>query len=170
MHIAEDVDPGRIAPGSVLYPGTRLSGADLAIGPQSAIGADGPVVLDSCQIGSGVTLGSGSFSHCTILDGADGHLENVLIHYNYDSLRQFVTKQERYVKTDAKNLLNMNERGKPWSPISMPLRHFKWRFFDLEGYRDGLHGLWLSLLTSYYEGKKYALLARLWRQQNSQAE
>jgi glycosyltransferase involved in cell wall biosynthesis len=100
-----------------------------------------------------------------ILDGPVGHLENVLIHYNYDSLRLFIAKQERYVEFDARILDQAGERVKPWSPFWMPIRHFKWRFVDLEGYRDGLHGLWLSVLMSYYEGKKYARLARLRREQ-----
>jgi glycosyltransferase involved in cell wall biosynthesis len=100
-----------------------------------------------------------------ILDGPAGHLEHVLIHYNYDSLQQFVAKQNRYVELDARILDDAGERVKPWSPFWMPLRHFKWRFVDLEGYRDGLHGLWLSVLMSYYEGIKYARLAQLRREQ-----
>lgn len=98
-----------------------------------------------------------------ILDGPVGHLAHVLIHYNYDSLRLFVAKQNRYVELDARILHEAGERVKPWSPFWMPIRHFKWRFFDLEGYRDGLHGLWLSMLMSYYEGRKYARLAQLRR-------
>lgn len=98
-----------------------------------------------------------------ILDGAAGYLHNVLIHYNYDTLRQFIAKQARYTDIDARILYEAGERPKPWSAISMPLRHFKWRFVDLKGYRDGWHGLWLSLLMSYYEGAKYVRLARLWR-------
>ena len=98
-----------------------------------------------------------------ILDGAEGHLHNVLIHYNYDTLKQFIAKQEKYTDIDAQILHDAGVRPKLWSPIYMPVRHFKWRFMDLQGYRDGLHGLWLSLLMSYYEGIKYWRLARLWR-------
>jgi UDP-N-acetylglucosamine/UDP-N-acetylgalactosamine diphosphorylase len=71
VYIAEDVDLDRIEAGSVLHPGTRLSGAGLAIGAASVIGSEGPVVLKDSQIGSGVTLGSGSFARCTIWDGAE---------------------------------------------------------------------------------------------------
>ena len=98
-----------------------------------------------------------------ILDGAEGRLENVLIHYNYSSMRQLVAKQRKYVEIDARILYDAGERPKLWSPISMPVRHFKWRYVDLEGYRDGLHGLWLSVFMGYYEGAKYRRLARLWR-------
>jgi glycosyltransferase involved in cell wall biosynthesis len=99
-----------------------------------------------------------------ILDGAEGYLQHALVHYNYDTLRQFVDKQGKYTGIDAQVLFDAGEQPKPWSPISMPIRHFKWRFWDLEGYQDGLHGLWLSLLMSYYEGIKYTRLARLWRE------
>jgi glycosyltransferase involved in cell wall biosynthesis len=98
-----------------------------------------------------------------ILDGADGHLENVLVHYNYDSLRQFIDKQNRYSDIDARILFEAGEQPKLWSPLSMAVKHFKWRFVDLRGYRDGVHGLWLSLLMGFYEGRKYGRLARLWR-------
>jgi (heptosyl)LPS beta-1,4-glucosyltransferase len=96
-----------------------------------------------------------------ILDGLAGYLQQPLIHYNYDSLRQFAAKQRKYTGIDAQILFEAGERLKIWSPLSMSIRHFKWRFWDLEGYRDGLHGLWLSLLMGYYEGIKYLRLARL---------
>ncbi len=99
-----------------------------------------------------------------IVDGPTGYLEHALIHYNYDSLRQFILTQEKYTNYDAQILFNKGERVKPWSPFSMPIRHFKLRFIDWQGYRDGLHGLLLSLLMSYYEGQKYVRLARLRRQ------
>jgi len=98
-----------------------------------------------------------------ILDGPDGRLRNVLLHDNYDSLWQFIATQDRYTHIDAEVLFRQGVRPKAWSMLSMPVRHFKWRFLELQGYRDGLHGLLLSALMSYYEGLKYARLARLWR-------
>jgi (heptosyl)LPS beta-1,4-glucosyltransferase len=44
-----------------------------------------------------------------------------------------------------------------------PLRQFVWRFVTLRGYRDGLHGLRLSLLMAWYEFQKYVRLRREWR-------
>ncbi|NQU41354.1 MAG: hypothetical protein HQ523_15515 [Lentisphaerae bacterium] len=69
IHIDDDVDASRIAPGTTLHPGTRLAGAATAIGPNCVIGSDGPVVLRDCQLGAGVALGSGTFHRCTLLDG-----------------------------------------------------------------------------------------------------
>jgi (heptosyl)LPS beta-1,4-glucosyltransferase len=104
-----------------------------------------------------------------ILDGADGHLQSELIHYNYDSLRQFIAKQERYTDTDVEILFQKGERPKIWSPVTMPIRHFKWRFLDLQGYRDGWRGLLLGLFTSYYEGQKYIRLARRCRREGARS-
>jgi glycosyltransferase involved in cell wall biosynthesis len=105
-----------------------------------------------------------------ILNGAEGYLQNVLIHYNYDSIKQFIETQEKYTDIDARILYDAGQRPKPWSPFSMPVRHFKWRFIDLKGYRDGLHGLWLSLMMSYYEGQKYRRLAKLWREKRQDVD
>jgi hypothetical protein len=44
-----------------------------------------------------------------------------------------------------------------------PLRQFYWRFVTLDGYKDGLHGLRLSLYMTYYEWVKYRKLAWFWR-------
>ena len=44
-----------------------------------------------------------------------------------------------------------------------PLRQFWWRFVTLRGYRDGLHGLRLSLLMAYYEFETWRRTAHLWK-------
>jgi glycosyltransferase involved in cell wall biosynthesis len=103
-----------------------------------------------------------------IVDGQVDHLQNVVVHYNYETLKQFLDVQTKYTNYGAHILFNRGEKPKLWSPLSMPLRHFKMRFIDWQGYKDGLHGLWLSVLMSYYEGLKYVRLASLWRQANRQ--
>jgi len=91
-----------------------------------------------------------------------GYLHNVLIHYNYDSLVQFHAKQRRYAQYDAGILFKQGVRPKPRNFVLQPLREFRRRFFTLKGYRDGLHGLRLSILTAYYNFDMYRRLARLW--------
>jgi len=98
-----------------------------------------------------------------LAEGTAGYLQNPLIHYNYDNAAQFHEKQRRYSAYDAQILFNEGVRPKIYTPYTQPLRHFKWRFFDLHGYRDGLHGLRLSLLMGWYEYRKYRLLAGLLR-------
>lgn len=94
--------------------------------------------------------------------GEAGYLENPLIHFNYDNVGQFHETQRRYSAYDAKILYQQGVRPKLYTPYTQPIRHFKWRFFDLRGYRDGLHGLRLSLLMARYEYRKYKLLRDLW--------
>lgn len=98
-----------------------------------------------------------------ILDGAEGTLEHPLIHYNYADVAQFHRKQQAYSAYDAHILYEQGVRPKPRNYVLQPWRQFRWRFFTLNGYRDGLHGLRLSLLLAWYELRKYRLLGHLWR-------
>jgi glycosyltransferase involved in cell wall biosynthesis len=97
-----------------------------------------------------------------VADGPVGYLRNHLIHYNYDNLAEFITRQERYSDFDAAILFREGVRPHFHTPYSQAVRHFWWRFVTLRGIRDGLHGLRLSLLMAYYEAVKYRKLARLW--------
>lgn len=97
------------------------------------------------------------------LQGDEGTLTQPFIHYNYRDLAHFLGKQRRYAAYDAHILYENNFRPRPHHYITQPLRHFKWRFVDLRGYRDGWHGLKLCLLMAWYEWRKHRLLGQLWR-------
>ena len=99
-----------------------------------------------------------------LFDGPDGHLTNTLTHYNYDTLSQFVAKQERYTDIHARQLLAEGNRARLRSFIGQPAREFVRRFISLQGYRDGAHGLLLSALLAYYQLRVYLKLWRLQRQ------
>ncbi len=71
VEIGPDLLPERIAPGSRICPGCRLSGAETSVGPDSVIGEEGPVTLQDCQLGHGVRLKGGFFKGATFLDGAE---------------------------------------------------------------------------------------------------
>jgi hypothetical protein len=94
-------------------------------------------------------------------EGEAGYLKTPLIHYNYESVTQFHETQRRYVAYDAQILFDEGIRPKVYTPYLQPFRHFKWRFVDLKGYRDGLHGLRLSVLMAWYEFRKYRLLKQM---------
>jgi glycosyltransferase involved in cell wall biosynthesis len=97
------------------------------------------------------------------LDGEAGYLKTPLVHYNYQDFAQFRRKQERYTDYAAQTMREQGIRVKPQNYVLQPLRHFWWRFVTLEGYRDGLHGLRLSLLMAWYEFQKYIRLSHAWR-------
>jgi glycosyltransferase involved in cell wall biosynthesis len=98
-----------------------------------------------------------------LLEGEAGYLKTPFIHYNYTSFAQFKEKQNRYVQYDARILQEQGILPKPHKFITQPLRQFIWRYIILKGYRDGLHGLRLSLLMAWYEFQKYVYLRRLVR-------
>jgi (heptosyl)LPS beta-1,4-glucosyltransferase len=97
-----------------------------------------------------------------VLDGEAGYLKLPLIHYNYKDLAHFLRKQEQYTDFAARDLFRQGIHAKPQNFVLQPLRHFRWRYFTLQGYRDGLHGLKLSLLMAWYEFQKYVRLRRAW--------
>ena len=68
VEIADSIVPEQIAPGVVIHPGCRLSGAETSIGPGSEIGEETPVTIDDCQLGRNVELKGGFFSGATFLD------------------------------------------------------------------------------------------------------
>jgi hypothetical protein len=89
------------------------------------------------------------------LDGEPGYLRSHMIHYNYETLGQFMRKQQRYLAYDVEILLEAGERPRIYTPYREALRHFWWRFVQLKGWQDTVWGLLLSLLMSYYELRKY---------------
>jgi hypothetical protein len=95
------------------------------------------------------------------VDGEIGYLENPLLHHNYRDIAHFHDTQRKYVRFDIGLLREQGVRPRPYPPYLQPFRHFWWRFVSLKGYRDGLHGLRLSLLMAYYEHVKYRRLRKL---------
>jgi len=73
-----------------------------------------------------------------------------IIHYNYRSLDQFLTRAKRYAEVQARELIK--EKKYQFSNKDLflkPLGEFLSRFFNGEAYKDGVHGLALSLLQAY---------------------
>jgi glycosyltransferase involved in cell wall biosynthesis len=95
------------------------------------------------------------------LSGETAHLQNPLEHINYEYLAEFLQKQRDYTRYDAQILFNEGKRTKPQNYLLQPLRQFIWRFWTLNGWRDGWHGLRLSALMAYFQLVLYRELARL---------
>jgi hypothetical protein len=90
---------------------------------------------------------------CTLL--------NPLVHFNYDSWGHFIRKQRAYAPMEASALFKDGQRAHPRSMVGQPLREFKRRYIDYEGYRDGLTGLALSVAMAIYKGETYRQLRRI---------
>ncbi len=69
VFVGEEVACDRIASGTVIHPGCRISGPGTSIGPGCELGGEGPVTLRNCRLGAGVELAGGSFAGCVLWDG-----------------------------------------------------------------------------------------------------
>lgn len=101
-----------------------------------------------------------------LLDGRAGHLQNPLIHYNYQTIGQFIRKQRQYSELEAEILFQQGERPLWRKFISQPWREFWRRYITLQGYKDGSYGLLLSALLGYYRFRVYV---RLWQRHRQRA-
>ena len=98
------------------------------------------------------------------LEGEAGYLASPFVHLNYDHVAEFIAKQKSYAAYDARRLYAAGTRAKPRNFILQPLRQAYWRLITLHGWRDGWHGLRLSLLMGLFEFEKYRCL---WRAQHA---
>ncbi len=74
--------------------------------------------------------------------------ELAIIHKNYQTISQFITRMNRYTSVEANQLIKQNYQFKWPDLIEKPLSEFLSRFFANRGFEDGLHGLALSLLQA----------------------
>lgn len=75
--------------------------------------------------------------------------EQALTHYHYNSVEQFVERLNRYSSQEAKQFIKEGVVFEWKNVITKPTGEFLTRYFMWEGYKDGLHGLALSLLQSF---------------------
>jgi len=77
--------------------------------------------------------------------------EYAILHHNYESIDEYLSKMIRYAKSDAEN----RERYSLKSALSDGTREFISRYFAADGYKDGIHGFALSFLQLMYYGLVY---------------
>lgn len=78
-------------------------------------------------------------------------LNEHLLHLNYSSVAQFFYKMNQiYIPNEAQNILDVGKKVVWQDAVSWPTQEFLKRFFAEEGWKDGLHGLILSLLMAFY--------------------
>lgn len=97
------------------------------------------------------------------VDGPTDVLVAPYIHYNYHSISQYLWKmQSIYTDSDVQKFVAMNYRVDWRDAIRFPVSDFVKLYFAQRGYKDGLHGLVLALLQSFYS---FIVFAKLWEQE-----
>lgn len=84
------------------------------------------------------------------IEGSIGNLQQPLVHEHYTTVSEFISKMMVYAPNEAKNKVAKGYQFSYLDAIRFPSREFISRFFAREGYKDGLHGLVLSLLMAFY--------------------
>ena len=83
-----------------------------------------------------------------------------IVHNHYSSIEEYITKMNRYTTVQARLLRKEGVKFSWKQLLSKPTSQFLTRFFAQEGYKDGLHGLSLSLLQAFSE---LVLYLKLWQ-------
>jgi len=97
------------------------------------------------------------------LEGESAYLKEFLIHYHYETVSEFIQKTINiYVPNEAKDYLDKGYKFSYFDAIRFPLNEFLSRFFARKGYKDGFHGLMLSLLMAFYH---FMIFAYLWEKE-----
>lgn len=98
------------------------------------------------------------------VDGNTDRLKKPILHINYESVTQFLNKMiKTYTVSEAENLIKEGYKYNSFDIIKMPLSEFVKRYFAESGYRDGMHGLALSMLQAFYQ---FVVFLRLWEYNN----
>ncbi|OGG08336.1 hypothetical protein A2154_03620 [Candidatus Gottesmanbacteria bacterium RBG_16_43_7] len=94
------------------------------------------------------------------LDGKSGELSEALIHYNYESVTQYLHKFiQIYADNEAENLASAQYRYSWYDAIRFPVSDFVKIYFAQKAYQDGLHGLVLSIFQAFYS---FVVFTKLW--------
>ncbi|MGE5041278.1 MAG: glycosyltransferase family 2 protein [Candidatus Levyibacteriota bacterium] len=112
--------------------------------------------------------GKGKFLKSTVhqpidVKGEVRHVGEPLVHQSYTSIFQFVNRMNAiYTDIEAEELVKSGKKLKTVDALKMPLSDFLKTFFLQQGYKDGLHGLVLSMLQSFY---MFLVFAKMWEKQ-----
>jgi (heptosyl)LPS beta-1,4-glucosyltransferase len=96
--------------------------------------------------------------------GVGGEIEDkedfAIIHNHYNSIEQYIERMNRYTSQQAKMKLAENYKFCWKDLLGKPIDEFLSRYFSGEGYKDGIHGLAVSLLQGFSE---LALYLKVWQ-------
>ncbi len=97
------------------------------------------------------------------VEGATRVLKNPYIHYNYDTLAQFLDKMQRvYTDSEVNKYIAAGYRAHWSDAIRFPVSDFLKLYFAQGGYKDGLHGLVLAMLQGFYS---FIIFVKLWERE-----
>ncbi len=92
------------------------------------------------------------------LDGEPGYLKNPMLHYTYDSVSDYLARADKYSTLAAQEMRKEGRKAGISDLLLRPHITFIRMYLLKRGFLDGIHGLLLAGLYSYYTFSKYAKL------------
>jgi glycosyltransferase involved in cell wall biosynthesis len=93
-----------------------------------------------------------------ILKANKGYLKNHIEHFTYRSISDYLKRMDRYSTLAAEQLYSDGKKATPFDVFLRPQFTFFKMYVLRLGFLEGVHGLILSLLYSFYTMAKYAKL------------
>jgi glycosyltransferase involved in cell wall biosynthesis len=102
------------------------------------------------------------------VEGKTEKLKNHLEHINYTNISQYIYKMDKiYTESEAQKIVSIGKELGWIDAIRFPANDFIKTFFAQKGYKDGLHGLVLSILQALYAE---VVFAKVWERQGFRKE
>jgi hypothetical protein len=92
------------------------------------------------------------------INGKTDKLKNPLEHFTYRNLSEYIQRMDRYSTLAAIEMNGGGRRSGPGNILFRPILTFFRMYILQQGFREGIYGLLLSVLYSYYTFVKYAKL------------
>lgn len=100
------------------------------------------------------------------VDGDIGRLTGELLHFSYPTLEHYLVKSNRYTTLGAQQALQDGRRASWFDLVIRPPVSFLSHYVSRQGFRDGLEGLMISVLSAVAVMVKYAKLRALQREKD----
>jgi glycosyltransferase involved in cell wall biosynthesis len=98
--------------------------------------------------------------------GPVGFLQDPLDHYSYDSVSDYLSRQDRYARLAAREMLGEGRRPRCGELFWRPLVHFFKLYVFRLGFLEGRLGYTLAVLAGLYNFLKYYYLRELFQEVN----
>ena len=102
-----------------------------------------------------------------IVDGEVGNLDADIIHTPFDSISEFIDRQNRYTDLQARDIIDtekdITKKKIRYNLRTKPLKLFKKIYFNKKGYKEGMYGFVFALLSSWVHFLKWSKVWELTR-------
>lgn len=109
-----------------------------------------------------------------IVNGEVGELNADILHFPFDTISEFIERQNRYTDLQAKDILDQEKdldiKKIKYNLTWKPLKLFKKMYLNKKGYKEGTYGLIFSILFSWVHFLKWAKVWEIYNQSGQRAK